>query len=101
MENDKTPTPSWKGCILFGIVNLVLVWLCTRLNILLISVAMMLLLLTGVVVSFQSVKEDWHKGFKLSAVGCVGGLLFHVVAGTLYVISILLGVTSPLLRILS
>ena len=98
MESDKTPTPSWKGCLLFGIVNLILVWLCTKLNIILISMAMMLLLLTGVVVSFQSVKEDWHKGFKLSAAGCVGGLLFHVAAGILYVINILLGVLSPLLR---
>ena len=96
MESDKTPTPSWKGCILFGIVNLILVWLCTKLNIILISMVMMLLLLTGIVVSFQSAREDWHKGFKLSAVGCVGGLLFHVVAGTLYVINILLGVTSRL-----
>ena len=101
MERDKMPAPSWKGCILFGIVNLILVWLCTKLNSILISVAMMLLLLTGVVVSCQSVREDWHEGFKLSAMGCVGGLIFHVVAGILYVINILLGVASPLLRILS
>lgn len=78
MAENKIPTPRWKGCIIFGIVNIGLVLLCTKLNIIILSVSLILLIAAGVVTTMQSIKEDWQEGFKLSAVGCVIGLLLNL-----------------------
>jgi len=68
-ENNNVPKPQWKGCIIFGLVNIGVVLLCTKLNIIMISVALILLIATGVWTTVQSIKEDWNAGFKLSAFG--------------------------------
>ena len=54
-ENNNVPKPQWKGCIIFGLVNIGLVLLCTKLNIIMISVAMILLIAAGVWITFQSI----------------------------------------------
>lgn len=36
-EGNKEPKPQWKGCIIFGIVNIIFVLLCTKLNIVMLS----------------------------------------------------------------
>lgn len=88
-ENNNVPKPQWKGCIIFGLVNIGLVLLCTKLNIIMISVAMILLIAAGVWITFQSIKEDWKEGFKLSVFGCVAGLLLNCFSAVLYVYNIL------------
>ena len=90
--------PSWKGCIVFGIINILLVLLCTKLNIILISTAMILLIIIGIAVTAKSVKEDRESGFKLSALGCVVGLLLQCVAGVLYVFNIVSNIISPFVK---
>ena len=65
-DNNKEPKPQWKGCIIFGIVNIILVLLCTKLNIVMLSVALILLIVAGVVTTIQSIKEDWKEGFLLN-----------------------------------
>ena len=84
-DNNKEPKPQWKGCIIFGIVNIIFVLLCTKLNIVMLSVALILLIAAGVVTTIQSIKEDWQEGFKGSAIGCVVGLLLNCFASILYV----------------
>ena len=74
-EENKESKPQWKGCIIFGIINIIFVLLCTKLNIVMLSVALILLIAAGVVTTIQSIKEDWKEGFKGSAIGCVVGLL--------------------------
>lgn len=74
-KKNKVPAPRWKGCIIFGLINIVFVLLCTQLNIVMLSVALILLILAGVVTAIQSIKEDWQEGFKVSAIGCMVGLL--------------------------
>lgn len=88
-EKNKIPTPQWKGCIIFGIVNIGLVLLCTKLNVIMISAILILLIAAGVVTTIQSIREDWQEGFKLSVVGCVIGLLLNCFAAVLYVFNIL------------
>ncbi|MBQ9935824.1 MAG: hypothetical protein IJO70_08255 [Lachnospiraceae bacterium] len=92
MKDDNKDSSLWKECIIFGVVNILLVLLATKLNIMLISVAMILLIVAGVVVSAQYIKKEWNEGFKISAVGCVIGFLLHCGAGVLYVFSILMGI---------
>ena len=48
-ENNKESKPQWKGCIIFGIINIVFVLLCTKLNIIMLNVALILLIAAGVV----------------------------------------------------
>lgn len=55
----KEPTTSWKGCIIWGVVNILLVLLCTSLGKIMLSSAMILLIIFGFAISFQFVKEDW------------------------------------------
>lgn len=90
--------PSWKGCIIFGIINILLVLLCTKLSIVLVSTAMILLIITGIAVAVKSIKEDSEAGFKLSALGCVVGLLLQCVAGVLYVFNIVSNIISPFIK---
>lgn len=87
--------PSWKGCIIFGIINILLVLLCTKLNIILISTAMILLIITGFAVAVKSIKDDREAGFRLSAFGCIIGLLLQCAAGVLYVFNIVSNIISP------
>ena len=92
MQDNNESKPQWKGCVIFGLINIALVLLCTKLNIIMISAAMILLIVIGVAVTVQSVKEDWREGFKASAFGCVIGLLLNCFAAVLYVFNILSGV---------
>ncbi|SEL19426.1 hypothetical protein [Ruminococcus albus] len=92
---------SWKGCIIFGIINILLVFLCTKLNIMLVSTAMMLLIIVGVAVSAKSVKEDFNAGYKLSAIGCAIGVLLNCGAGVLYVVNILMGLVSMIMKFIT
>ncbi len=87
--------PSWKGCIVFGILNILLVLLGTKLSIVLISTAMILLIITSIAVTAKSVKEDMAAGFRLSALGCVVGLLLQCIAGVLYVFNVVSNIISP------
>ena len=96
-EENKELKPQWKGCIIFGIVNIIFVHLCTKLNIVMLSVALILLIAAGVVTTIQSIKEDWKAGFKGSAIGCVVGLLLNLLAAILYVFNVL----SSILNIFS
>jgi hypothetical protein len=88
-ENNKESKPQWKGCIILGIINIVFVLLCTKLNIIMLSVALILLIAAGVVITIQSIKEDWREGFKVSAIGCIVGLLLNCFAAVLYVFNVL------------
>ena len=88
-EENKESKPQWKGCIIFGIINIIFVLLCTKLNIVMLSVALILLIAAGVVTTIHSIKEDWKEGFKLSAIGCVVGLLVNFFAAVLYVFNVL------------
>lgn len=94
MKEEQTPTPSWKSCIIFGIVNILLVLLCTKLHIILISASLILMLAGGVIVTAQFIKEDWNAGFRLSAVGCVIGFLMQCFACVLYLLNIVSGFIS-------
>ena len=85
----KNPRPQWKGCIVFGIINILFVILCTKINFVMISIALILLIAAGIVATAQSVKEDWRQGFKLSAIGCTVGVLLNCLAGALYVFNVL------------
>ncbi|MBR5897506.1 MAG: hypothetical protein IKZ39_07815 [Lachnospiraceae bacterium] len=96
-ENKKTPAPSWKGCIIFGLVVVALVLLATKLKVVLFSAALILLIVAGIVTSAKSVAEDWKEGFKVSAAGCVIGLLLNCLAAVLYVI----GIVSPFVEIIA
>lgn len=89
--NQEIPTPSWKGCIIFGLVNFVLVYLATAFRVNIISMGLLFLIVGGVVVSAQCIKSDWQNGFRVSALACIVGLLFHVYAGIVYVTKILGG----------
>lgn len=100
-ENNKESKPQWKGCIIFGIINIVFVLLCTKLNIIMLSVALILLIAAGVVTTIQSIKEDWQEGFKVSAIGCIVGLLLNCFAAVLYVFNVLssiLGIFSVFIK---
>lgn len=89
MEENKTPKPSWKGILIFGIVDFALVLLATRVfNIVFISTGLMIVILAGIVVSVSSIKEDWINGFKMSIIGDIVGLLFQFGAVALYIMSI-------------
>ena len=92
------PKPSWKGCIIFGIINILLVLLCTKLNIILISTAMILLIITGIAVTAKAVKDDREAGFRLSGLGCIIGLLLQCAAGVLYVFNIVSNIISPFIK---
>ena len=39
--------------------------------------------------TIQSIKEDWQEGFKVSAIGCIVGLLLNCFAAVLYVFNVL------------
>ena len=93
-DNNKEPKPQWKGCIIFGIINIILVFLCTKLNIVMLSVTLILLIAAGVVTTIQSIKEDWNEGFKVSVIGCVVGLLLNCFAAVLYVFNVLSSILS-------
>ncbi|MBR3635383.1 MAG: hypothetical protein IKN47_04225 [Lachnospiraceae bacterium] len=95
-ENTNETKPQWKGCVIFGLINIALVLLCTKLNIIMVSAVMILLIVIGVAVTIQSLKEDWREGFKASAVGCVIGLLLNCFAGVLYIFNILSGLIGML-----
>lgn len=69
-------------------------FLCTKLNIVMLSVALILLIEAGVVTTIQSIKEDWKAGFKGSAIGCVVGLLLNCFAAVLYVFNVLSSILS-------
>ncbi len=88
-DKNKDPKPQWKECIVFGVINVLLVLLCTKLKVTMISVALILLIAAGVVATIKTIKEDWQEGFKLSAIGCTFGLILHIVAAVLYVINVL------------
>lgn len=88
-EYNKEPEPQWKGCIIFGIVNIVLVLLATKLNIVLISAALILIIAACFCATIQLAKEDWQNNFKISAVGCLAGLMLNCFATVLYVFNIL------------
>ena len=60
MQDSNEAKPQWKGDVIFGLINIALVLLCTKLNIIMISAAMIILIVLGVVVAFQSMKEDWR-----------------------------------------
>lgn len=53
MEENKENNPQWKGCLIFGMINIGLVLLCTKLNVIVLSVSMIILIVIGVVVSFN------------------------------------------------
>ena len=88
-DKNKDPKPQWKECFVFGIINVLLVLLCTKLKVTMISVALILLIAAGVVATIKTVKEDWQEGFKASAIGCIFGLILHIVAAVLYMINVL------------
>ncbi|MBP5432096.1 MAG: hypothetical protein J6Y81_07310 [Ruminococcus sp.] len=60
----------------------------------LISSAMLVLIITGLAVSAKSAKKDWEAGVKMSAFGCVTGLLLQCAAGVLYVFNIFSSIIS-------
>jgi hypothetical protein len=64
-----------------------------------ISTAMILLIIIGIAVSAQSVKEDFAAGLKVKALGCVIGLLVNVGAGVLYVVNILMGLLNMIMQL--
>ena len=100
-ENKKEPKPQWKECIIFGLVNVLLVLLCTKLKVTLISVALILVIAAGVVATIKTVKEDWKEGFKASAIGCTVGLILHLISAVLYVFNVLgniLGIFSAVVK---
>ena len=87
----KAPTPQWKGCVIIGFVNIVLVFLATALGVTFISTALAVLIVIGVLYSLDGVKEDWKAGFKASSFGCIAGFLLNGFAAFLYVSKILSG----------
>lgn len=99
VEDKKVQTPSWKGCIILGIINIIGVFLCTALNLMLVSTPMIILIIVGVGVSISSIKEDYLAGFKISVIGCAIGLLLNLFAGALYVFKILSGVIALFLQL--
>lgn len=69
MKNDNKASSSWKECLIFGIVNILLVLLAIKLNIILISVAIILLIVAGVVVSAQYTRENGMKDINYQQLG--------------------------------
>ena len=97
-EKQKAPTPRWKGCIIIGFVNIALVFLATALGVTLISTALAVFILIGVLYSLDSTKEDWKAGFKASFLGCIAGFLLNGFAAFLYVSKILSGLIRAFSR---
>lgn len=93
-ESSKESKPQWKGCIIFGIINIGFVLLCTKLNFVMLSVALILLIVIGVVTTIQSIREDWKAGYKISTLGCAIGLLLNCFAVVLYIINVLSSILS-------
>ena len=94
MEEDKKKSISWKACIILGLINIVLVFLCTKLSIILISAGLAVLIVFGVIASFESFKEEWSSENKGSAILCGIGLLINAGAGVLYAMNILSGIIN-------
>ena len=88
-KQSSTPSPSWKDCIIFGVVNVGLVLLCTKLPIMILSLSLGLLLIGGVIVTPKFIKDDWKAGYKISAFGCIIGFLLQCLACALYVVNVL------------
>ena len=88
-EQYKEPTPSWKGTVIFGIVNIVCVLLATMTSIVFLSSFLVILLMFGVMFSAKCIVDDWKEGFKTSAFLCVIGTLLNVAAALIYVFTIL------------
>lgn len=85
----KEPTPSWKGTVIFGIVNIVCVLLATMTRTVFFSSFLVILLMFGVMFSAKCIVDDWKEGFKTSAFLCVIGTLLNVAAALIYVFTIL------------
>lgn len=66
----KEPTPSWKGTVIFGIVNIVCVLLATMTRTVFFSSFLVILLMFGVMFSAKCIVDDWKEGFKTSAFLC-------------------------------
>lgn len=88
-DKDKTPKPSWGGCVVFGIANIIFVFLCTKFDTILLSTSLLLLIVVGTVLSAACIRDDWKAGFKKSALGCIAGLLLNLTAAVLYVFNVL------------
>ncbi len=90
-EHKKTYESMWKSDIIFGLICIGLVLLCTKLPVRILSVGLILILLGGVVISAQNIKESWKAGLHGQALlGCIGFSL-HIAAVVLYVIGIFQG----------
>ncbi len=93
-KQSKKHIPSWKGCIIFGIINIGCVLLCTKLGITLISTSLILSLIIGLIISIEGIIADWKKGLKTSSLGCCIGLVIQLLAMKLYVSDILMSLLN-------
>ena len=84
----KEPTPSWKGTVIFGIVNIVCVLLATMTRTVFFSSFLVILLMFGVMFSAKCIVDDWKEGFKTSAFLCVIGTLLNVAAALILAVTI-------------
>lgn len=92
MEDDsKEYESTWKSSIVFGLICIGLVWLCTKLPIRILSVSLILILLIGVAVSAQAVKDAWKAEQRAEALLSCIGFALHIAAAVLYVIDIFQG----------
>lgn len=90
---------SWKGCIIFGGINILLVLFCTMLRRVLLSFGMILLIIVGFIVSVNLIKENWKEGLRTSVIGCSIGLILHCFAAYLYATNIWTALVNTFLKI--
>lgn len=86
MEKETDEEDSGKGVIIFGLINIVLVVIHSRIRVFLISSAMILLLGTGIAISVDAYK----KGKKvIGGMGCILNMIAILIYGGEFILIII------------
>jgi hypothetical protein len=79
----------WKGSVIFGFINIGLVFLCTKLDRIILSTTMLALIFVGIYLSADDFKESWkEKNLGLALLEAIG-LVIHIIALIIYIVAIL------------
>lgn len=98
-KEQKELDSSWKECIIFGVINILLVLFCTMLRRVLLSFGMILLIIFGFIFSVRLIKENWKEGLKKSVIGCGIGLSLHCLAAYLYAVNVWTALVNTFLKL--
>lgn len=96
--NGKNRQPRGKGAVIFGAINLLLVILCSWLKVFILSTAMIILLILGICVSVQGIKEAKAIAQKKQLAVDIAGLLINCAALLLYAFTFVTRLLNMILR---